>query len=90
MLAVAVIHPDELVAVEPIAGQNDEHNEVRDQQHHVKAVGLIESLESGVRLLLQKLHERVRVRLRDEEKCGERWQSIRRSNLQGLGRFGQG
>ncbi len=69
ILAVAVIHPDELVSVEAIAGQNDEDNKVRHQQQHVEAVGLIESLESGIRLLLQKLHDCVRMRLRDEGKC---------------------
>ena len=67
LLAVAVVHPDELVAVESIGGQNDEDNEVRDQQHHVEAVGLVEPLKRGIRLLLQKLDDRIRAHLRDHE-----------------------
>src|SRR5689334_22681095 len=35
----------------PVAGQNDHHNEIRDEQRQVKAVGRIEALEG----LIQKL-----------------------------------
>ena len=55
---VLVVHPDELIAVEAVAGQDDEHNEVGNQQRKVKAVELIQPLEGRIGLFLQELHHR--------------------------------
>ncbi len=48
ILAMLVIQVDQLVTVHPVKRQQDEHDEVGNQQHHVEGVGVIEAAEGGV------------------------------------------
>lgn len=48
LLAVAVIHVDQLVAMHAVDSQNAHDYKVRNQQHQVEGVGFIESPECVV------------------------------------------
>ncbi len=52
ILPVLVIEVNQHVAVQTVRGQQDEHDEVGDQQRHIKGVGVIEAPESGVEKML--------------------------------------
>ena len=52
ILPVLVIKIDQHVAVQTVRSQQDEHDEVGDQQRHIKGVGVIETPECGVEKML--------------------------------------
>ena len=46
--AVAVVDPDELVAVDTVEGEDDHHDEVRDEDRDVEGVPTVVAVERGV------------------------------------------
>jgi hypothetical protein len=48
VLAIAVVHPHELVTVEAVGGKDNENDEVGNQEHQVETVDLVEALECFV------------------------------------------
>ena len=48
VLAMLVIQIDQLVAVHSVKRQQDQHDEVGNQQHHVEGVGVIQAAECGI------------------------------------------
>jgi hypothetical protein len=52
ILAVLVVQVDQHVAVHSIPSQKNEHNEIRDQQRHIKCVGTVESAKCGIQKML--------------------------------------
>ena len=52
ILPVLVIKIDQHVAVHAVRGQQDQHDEVGDQQRHVKGIGVVEAPECGVEKML--------------------------------------
>ena len=46
--AVAVVHPDELIAVDAVGRQDDEDDEVGDQQAEIEGVGVVKAPKGGV------------------------------------------
>src|SRR5947209_9929242 len=51
VLPVFVIHEDQRIAVHAIGGQNDHHDEIRNQQQQVKAIGRVQALKSLVEIM---------------------------------------
>ena len=52
LLLLLVIEIHQHVAVRAIASQQDQDNEVRDEQRHVKGVGMVESAKRGVEKMI--------------------------------------
>ena len=52
ILSVLVIEIHQHIAVQTIRSQQDEHDEVGNQQRHIKRVGVIEAPECGVEKML--------------------------------------
>ena len=68
IVSVLVIQIHQNVAVHPVTGQQDQHNEIRDQQRSIECIGVIEPLKS---LIQQMLAEIVPNALRGGP-CGQR------------------
>ncbi len=55
VLAVLVVEIDELVAMQAVEGQDDHHDEVRDEQRGVEPVPAVEMLEGMVAVVVTKV-----------------------------------
>jgi hypothetical protein len=53
LVLVIQIHQD--VAVHAVPGQQDEHNEIRNQQHAIECVGVVEPLKSLIEQMLAEI-----------------------------------
>src|SRR5437879_12738252 len=78
VLTVLVIKIDQYVAMNSVRGQPHQNDEVRDQQHHVEAVGRVQALEGRVHELSS--HELAKAALlakcrRKNCQRGQRYQS---------------
>jgi hypothetical protein len=52
ILSVLVIQVNQHITVHTVRSQKDKHDEVRDQQRHVKSIGVIKALEGRVEKML--------------------------------------
>jgi hypothetical protein len=52
ILLVLVIKINEDIAVSSVGGEQDKHYEIRDEQRHVKGVGMIKAFKSRIEEML--------------------------------------
>src|SRR5207247_2300388 len=55
VFSLFVIEINQRVAVQAVGSQQNQHYEIRYEQGHVKGIGVIQALESGVKEMLMKV-----------------------------------
>ena len=68
---VLVIKINQHIAMHAIPRQQDQHNEIRNQQRHIKGVGLIQAFKRGIEEMLANVWPNA-LRRRKSGNCGER------------------
>ena len=67
VLPVFVIEINELVAMQAVEGQNDHHDEIRDEQRGVEPVPAVEMLEGVVSIVVAEIVAKIMFRLENRK-----------------------
>ena len=65
VLAVFVVEVDELITMHAVKGQDDHHDEIRDEQRGVEPVPAVEVLEGVVAVVVAKIVAEIVLRLEE-------------------------
>ena len=70
VLSVSVIHEYQRVPVQTIAGQDDHHREIRNQQQQVKTIRVVQPLEGLIKIMSAEVMQKAALRGSQKQNAG--------------------